>query len=74
MAPKHMSNAVWAAIITAVLSLLISGYETYSHNDRVLAQDVAGLKAHREDDETRLDRIQQQVDKLVNVLIDGKQP
>lgn len=67
MAAAHQlpSGLSWGALILAGLSALGTLYLEYSHNDRELTQRVSALEQHKTDESSRLDRIENKVDKLV---------
>lgn len=66
----HESTPWWVkALIPILLSIGLSGALTFSRttqtNDRELAQRVSALEAHRTDDTSRLDRIENKIDKVL---------
>lgn len=71
MAPQHMNKAIWVAIVTACLSLASSVWLEWSHNDRVMAQDISTLKAHQVDNAARTTRIEDKIDQLMWFLGTG---
>lgn len=52
-------------LIPIILSVMLSGVDTYYHNDRDLVQRVTALESHRQDDNGRLDRIENKIDQLI---------
>lgn len=54
------------AIIIALLSLILSAYSGYNHNDKEMTSRIAVLETHRTDDKERLDRIETKIDSLLH--------
>ena len=51
----------WTAILIAVLSMLATAYGQYVHDDKNNSSRISALEAHRDDDEKRLGRIEDDV-------------
>ena len=66
-------HAAFIALIMAGLSMIGTLWMEFGHNDREVAQRVSTLEAHRNDDEKKIDHIQEQVDKLVQWAMGGGQ-
>lgn len=64
-------NAAVLALFMAGLSMIGTLWMEFGHSDRELSQRVSGLEAHRNDDEKKIDHIQEQVDKLVQWAMGG---
>lgn len=62
----------WAAIVAALLSLGGMVYIEVTHNDRENATRLSALESHRQDDNSRLDRIENKLDQLVDGLLKRK--
>jgi hypothetical protein len=56
----------WVTLIVAGLSLIGTIYVEATHNDRENATRISALESHRADDNSRLDRIENKLDKLVD--------
>lgn len=65
-------HAAFIALIMAGLSMIGTLWMEFGHNDREVAQRVSTLEAHRNDDEKKIDHIQEQVDKLVQWAMGGQ--
>lgn len=66
----HDSTPWWVKmLIPIILSAVMSGSIAFSRttqiNDRELVQRVSALEAHRTDDSSRLDRIENKLDSLL---------
>lgn len=59
----------WAAIVAALLSLSGVLYIEATHNDRENASRISALESHRQDDNSRLDRIESKLDQLIQGML-----
>lgn len=62
---RALSENSRVALIIALLSLLASGFVSYSHNDKAISERVSKLEAHRDDDKEQLNRLESKVDSLL---------
>jgi hypothetical protein len=54
------------AIVVALVSLALSGYASYSHNDKDLTGRIIAVETQQKNDDSRLERIEQKVDRLLD--------
>jgi len=59
----------WAPFVIAALALAGQVYMEATHNDRDNTKAIAELRAHRMDDDKRLDRIENKVDEILRALM-----
>lgn len=52
-------------IVIALLSLAVSAYAGYSHNDKELAQRISVVETQQKNDGKGLERIENKVDRLL---------
>lgn len=76
MTPAARRPVDWVAIGVAVLALLSQAFGGYLHNDKVLAQSindvqsqVSALKAQRADDHEAIQRIDDTVQRIEQLLL-----
>lgn len=67
-----MKKYPWLPLALAGLSMLGTLYASYTHTDKDNAQRLTALESHRSDDSSRLDRIEDKLDKLVYYLTGSK--
>jgi hypothetical protein len=61
------------AIVMAILSLMVSGFVGYSHNDKDLAQRVTAVETQQKNDHEGINRVDEsihRVDAKVDKLLD----
>lgn len=58
----------WVPFLLAGLALLGQVYMEATHNDKANAVAISKLEGHREDDNQRLNRIEDKVDRVLSVL------
>ena len=68
--PRSKVSLGWIVpFIVLFLSLLVSGFAAYSHNDKELSNRVTAVEAvqkeQKDNTEKRLDRIENKIDRLI---------
>lgn len=55
----------WGAIIIAVISMIIASYNGYVLNDKSIEHRLTAVEKQQENDQPRLQRIEEKMDKLL---------
>lgn len=55
----------WTAIIVALLSMLLSSYGEYMHNDKAIEHRLTAMEKQQENDQPRLRRMEDKLDQLL---------
>jgi hypothetical protein len=65
----------WLApvILAALLSLAVSAFAGYFHNDKELAQRITAVEVQQKNDTKAIDRVESKLDKLYEYLT-GRKP
>lgn len=61
----RLSSEALAAIIIALLSLALSAYAGYSHNDKDISNRVTAIETQQKNDGATIQRVESKVDQLV---------
>lgn len=69
--PKWTKELI-ATIVIAVLSLALSAFASYTTNDKETNSRVVKIETRQEDDAHRLDRIENKLDRIFEVLTGHK--
>jgi hypothetical protein len=69
MTTKTHDRTIITTVIIAIVSLLLSAYIGYSHNDKDISNRMVTVETQQKNDEQALIRIENQVDKT-NLKID----
>lgn len=68
MSPHTKRALDWIPLLVAALALAGQLYMEATHNDKANAVAISKLEGHREDDDKRLDRIENKVDRVLGAL------
>lgn len=64
---------VLSAILIALLSLVLSAYSGYSHNDKQIEHRLSVVETQQQNDGPRLERMENKLDKLVEWALGHKE-
>lgn len=69
MAPSTKNAAqIVVAIALALLSLVVSAYSGYTHDDKKTGERITAVETQQLNDGRRLERIEDKVDKVLDVV------
>lgn len=54
------------AVVIALLSLIVSGYASYSHNDKEISNRVTAVEVQQRNDTDGIKRVEGKVDRLLD--------
>lgn len=57
--------AFWLSLILAGVSLIVSAYAGYNHNDKAMEHRVTTIEVQQKNDASTIQRVESKVDKLV---------
>lgn len=72
MKPSRFPAQMALTILLALLSLVLSAYASYNHNDKQIEHRLTAVEKQQENDAPRLERMENKIDKLVDWAMGGK--
>jgi hypothetical protein len=69
---RKLSAEAYVAIVIALLSLFLSAFVGYSHNDRDISNRVSVIETQQKNDGATIQRVESKVDRLVEWALGSK--
>lgn len=69
---KQLSSEALVAILVALLSLAVSAYAGYAHNDKDISNRVSVIETQQKNDGATIQRVEGKVDRLVEWALGKK--